>query len=119
MCKMFYAFLGGAPGTGLLLLRLGTAFLVPFTVFSSLSPPLWLDMAVGLLATCLAVGFAVRVAASLAALLILFGASRSDDALAAILATQALQAAALALLGAGAHSIDARLFGRRVIQLNK
>jgi hypothetical protein len=117
MCKMFYAFLGGAPGTGLLLLRLGTAFLVPFTAFSALSPPLWLDMAAGLLAISLIAGFAVRVAASLAALLILYAASRSTGALVAILTVQALQAAALALLGAGAYSIDARLFGRRVIQL--
>jgi hypothetical protein len=114
---MFYAFLDGAPGAGLLLLRLGTAFLVPFSVFISLSPPLWLDMAVVLLAASLAAGFAVRVAASLAALVILFAASRNSGALAAILTVQALQAGALALLGAGAYSIDSRLFGRRVIQL--
>jgi hypothetical protein len=114
---MFYAFLGGAPGTGLLLLRLGTAFLIPFTVFNSLSPPLWLGMAAGLLAVSLAVGLAVRVAASISALTILFAASQSSGALAAILTVQALQAAALALLGAGAYSVDARLFGRRVIQL--
>lgn len=114
---MFYAFLGGAPGTGLLLLRLGTAFLVPFTIISSRSPPLWLDIAVGLLAISLAAGFAVRVAASLAALAMLLAASQSSGGLAAILIVQALQATALALLGAGAYSIDARLFGRRVIQL--
>ncbi len=32
---------------------------------------------------------------------------------------QALNAAALAILGAGAYSIDARLFGRRVIDLRR
>jgi len=115
---MFYAFLGGAPGAGLLLLRFGTAFLVPLAVFISLSPPLWLDIAVVLLALSLALGFAVRVAASLSALVILFTASRNSGALEAVLILQALQAVALALLGAGAYSIDARLFGRRVIQLN-
>jgi hypothetical protein len=116
---MFPAFLGGVSGAALLLLRLSTAFLLPLAVFISLSPSLWLDVAVVLLAISLAAGVAVRLAASLAALVILFAASRSGGALSAILALQALQAAALALLGAGAYSIDARLFGRRVIQLNK
>ena len=115
---MFYAFLGGAPGAGLLLLWFGTAFLVPLAVFISLSPPLWLDIAVVLLALSLALGFAVRVAASLSALVILLTASRNSGALEAVLILQTLQAAALALLGAGAYSIDALLYGRRVIQLN-
>jgi hypothetical protein len=117
MCKMFYAFLGGAPGTGLLLSRLCTAFLLSLAVFVYLSPPLWLDIAVALLAFSLAAGFAVRVAASLAALVILFTATQTSGPLEAVLMLQALQAVALALLGAGAYSVDARLFGRRVIQL--
>ena len=114
---MFYAFLGGAPGTGLLLLRLCTAVLLPLAVFVDLSPPLWLDIAVVLVAFSLAVGFAVRVAASLAALAILFAATQTSGALEAVLILQAPQAVALALLGAGAYSVDARLFGRRVIRV--
>jgi hypothetical protein len=118
MLRIFPAFPGGAPGAALLLLRLCTAFLLPLAVFNAFSPTVWLYVAVVLLAASLAAGIGVRLAAPLAAGIILLAAIRSGGMLEAIQAVQAVQSAALALLGAGAYSIDARLFGRRVIQLN-
>ncbi len=100
------------------MLRLCTSVLLPIVAFNAPISALWLDVAVTLLVVSLAAGLAVRLAAFLSALVIVLAATRSGGALTAILGVQALQTATLTLLGAGAYSIDARLFGRRVIQLN-
>ena len=118
MSMMFPPFFAGTPGAALLLMRLATALMLLITLCRSFTPALWLDLAGALLVASLAAGFAVRLAAALAALVILYAAIRSGSDSGAVLALQAVQSAALALLGAGAYSIDARLFGRRVIRLN-
>jgi hypothetical protein len=118
MSIMIPAFFGGSAGAALLLMRLATALMILFTLSKSFSPGFWLYLAAALLAAGLAAGFAVRLVAAVAALIIVGAAIRSGGTLGILLAVQALQSAALALLGAGAYSIDARLFGRRVIRLN-
>jgi uncharacterized membrane protein YphA (DoxX/SURF4 family) len=67
------------------------------------------------LAACLCVGLLTRLGAALAAVASLLGMFMSSPAEAATLAAGTLQAAALALLGPGAYSVDARLFGHRLV----
>jgi hypothetical protein len=50
--------------------------------------------------------------------LVAIGAAKADGALSAVLALNALHVVGLVLTGAGAYSLDARLFGRRVIRLD-
>jgi uncharacterized membrane protein YphA (DoxX/SURF4 family) len=67
-------------------------------------------------ALCLVIGFLTpyfSFIVGIYALVNVFGASAHLDIL--LLASLLLSSAALALLGPGAYSIDARLFGRRVV----
>jgi uncharacterized membrane protein YphA (DoxX/SURF4 family) len=105
----------GAPGLALLLLRLSVAatFLISANRFG-VSSVYWLFGAVLLICISLSIGFltpilsvVVCIAASAVALI-----SASPGNLLCIFC--AFDAAALALLGPGAYSLDARLFGRRV-----
>jgi uncharacterized membrane protein YphA (DoxX/SURF4 family) len=70
------------------------------------------------LAASLAAGLLTRVAAAVCAALVFVGAARVSGTLSAILALNALQVVGLVLTGGGAYSLDARLFGRRVIRLD-
>jgi putative oxidoreductase len=123
--RLFSGFAGGLPGTGLLLLRLLTgAALVHFGIANLREvPPL--SMAVlqiigigaGIL---LLVGLWTPVAGWLAAIVKMSIAlsrflSHSGDPWIAII--QAVLGAVLAMVGPGAWSIDARLFGRKRIDM--
>ena len=70
-----------------------------------------------LIAASLAVGFLTPLAALISAVVMAIAFAESSDDLRHLLLLHALSAVALALLGAGAYSLDARLFGRRVIEL--
>ena len=108
----------GGPGIGLLLLRISLAatsvlIVANRTGFSSTHP---LFLGALLVSLCLTIGALtpyLSFVACVYALVNLFGASSRLDEL--LLASLMLNAAALALLGPGAYSIDARLFGRRVV----
>jgi len=110
----------GVAGTALLLLRFSCALAV-FPAFTALWPnaePTRLATAATLLAAILAAGIATRVAAlvlgiSLSAALL---AAHGDRAL--LFMSAAGSTSALLLRGAGAYSIDAHRYGRRVIRLN-
>src|SRR5215470_16858943 len=108
----------GAPGIGLLVLRIsvaGTFVLIAAnqTGMSFIHPLFIGALLIGL---CLAIGFLTPYVSSVVcvyALVNLFRASAHLDVL--LLASLLLNSVALALLGPGAYSIDARLFGRRVV----
>ena len=108
----------GGPGIGLLVLRISVAatfvlIVASRTDMSSIHPLL---VGASFIALCLAVGFLtpyLSFAICVYALVNLFGASAHLDVL--LLVSLLLNSAALALLGPGAYSIDARLFGRRVV----
>jgi putative oxidoreductase len=123
--RLFSGFAGGLPGTGLLLLRLLTGATLIYFGIADLrdAPPLTtavlqiIGISAGIL---LLVGLGTPVAGVLAAIVKLsmaFSAyfSHSGDPWAPLV--PAVLGAVLAMLGPGAWSIDARLFGRKRIEL--
>ena len=110
-------FPGGLPGVALLLARLATASVL-ILVFRDGLDALWPTVPLVLLAASLVAGLLTRIMAAIGAALVLFGATRAGGVLAGVLALSALHILGLALTGGGAYSLDARLFGRRVIRLD-
>ena len=108
----------GGPGIGLLVLRISVAatFVLIVANRSDLPSIHLIFVVAALIALALTVGFLtpyLSFVVCVYALVNLFGgASRLNKLL---LASLLLSAAALALLGPGAYSVDARLFGRRVV----
>jgi|SRR6516162_8510010 uncharacterized membrane protein YphA (DoxX/SURF4 family) len=108
----------GGPGIGLLVLRISLALTFVLiaanrTDISSIHP---LFAGTLLITLCLAVGFLtpyLSFVVCVYGLVNLFSASAHLDVV--VLASLLLNSAALALLGPGAYSVDARLFGRRVV----
>ena len=118
--RLFSVFPGGWPGLGLLLLRVLVALTVvaqtvAYVAAVHLAPGAWLIVALLLAsAVCLLLGFVTPIA------IVLIGLASVGLAFStAPYSTQALELAVLAvvivLLGPGAFSIDARMFGRREI----
>ena len=125
MQRLFSGFADGWPGTGLLLLRLLTgAALIHFGIANlGQAPPLatvvlqTIGIGAGIL---LLVGLWTPVVGTLAAIVKVWIAlslyfSDSGDPWIAIV--QAVLGAVLAMVGPGAWSIDARLFGRKRIDI--
>jgi putative oxidoreductase len=123
--RLFSGFANGLPGAGLLLLRLLTgATLIHFGIASLReAPPLptallqIIGIGSGML---LLIGLWTPVAGALAAVVKMSIAlsrflSHSGDPWIAVV--QAVLGAVLAMVGPGAWSIDARLFGRKRIEL--
>lgn len=121
MVRLMSRYPDGVTGAALLLMRLSCAIVV-FPGLGQLAltrSGSWLAAsAAAALSLALAAGFATRSAA----VLLVFGLAASTlgspAGLAFLLMASAGGAAALALLGPGAYSIDARLVGRRVIRLD-
>jgi hypothetical protein len=77
-----------------------------------------IQVGVAVLLIALVAGACTRVAAAVSAVAIVAACARSGGQLGLPGLLQGADAAALCMLGGGAYSIDARLFGRRVIRLD-
>jgi hypothetical protein len=106
----------GGPGVALLLLRISVAviFLLNAASYLNASSIRLLLVFVVLASVSLSIGFLTPylsvIACAAAVANLVFGLGSGN----LIYVTPAIDAAALALLGPGAYSVDARLFGRRV-----
>ncbi len=115
----FSVFPGGFRGAALLLLRISAASLMALGAARLHDLAAWSVAGMLIIAAALLAGFCTRIAAGICALLATAVFMRIGGMLSWLMGLQALNAAALAILGAGAYSIDARLFGRRVIDLGR
>ena len=117
--RTFSTFPPGFPGWGLLLLRLAIGATVLRPLATAGAGPM--TVLAALIGTALAVGLLTPVAGvtmSALALAATFGAVRHPAATPAASLLVAAVALALAMLGPGAYSLDARLFGRREVVLS-
>lgn len=112
MQRLFSSFPAGRPGIGLLLLRLAASIYLIVQSRLYFDGGGWQTISIGLIAiisaALLAAGFLTPVAAALSVLSALFADGPGHAYLIVV-------SVAVFLLGPGAYSIDARLFGRREI----
>ncbi|GAB7128727.1 hypothetical protein JCM19000A_32350 [Silvimonas sp. JCM 19000] len=108
-------FPGGAPGVGLLLLRLATAVALPLYNCCADAPLPGIDLAAAALAGLLALGLFTPMSAGVTVLLQLAGLALCTPPQLPMALLTGMNAAVLALLGPGAWSVDARMFGRRIV----
>jgi hypothetical protein len=113
MQKLFSMFPRGAAGVALLLLRLFVG--AELLLYAAMRPgPV--SILAGGCALAIAVGIATPIAAALGAAVAVIETSGHWSALALHSYAPVVIASAVALLGPGAYSIDARVFGRRLIE---
>jgi hypothetical protein len=120
MTNYLCRFPDGTAGLGLLVVR--TCYALAAFGVTALLPPLaigatMLRVAAGVLALLLVTGFATRVAALVMGAAVLFALPSSATLNQLLLAGHVGGCAAIALLGPGAYSLDARRHGHRVIHL--
>jgi hypothetical protein len=122
MQRLFTMFPGGVPGLALVLLRLGVAGSLWQLILEGGPEMTCVRLfSLGTLSILLLLGFAtplIGLIASAVQLLRLFDAFRPGTAIPAedvTVAVHAIFALSLALIGPGAFSLDARLFGRRTL----
>ncbi|MFZ1990863.1 MAG: hypothetical protein WAW96_13960 [Alphaproteobacteria bacterium] len=104
----------------LLLLRIAAALTLSAACFyvGAITLHPWFATGLVVPAILLFFGFGTRIAALACAIAAVFAGIQVSGWHGAIICLEALNFFAIALLGAGAYSIDARLFGRRVIKLD-
>ena len=110
----------GAAGIALVLLRLACAWIAFLVIarlpFPQFSPNASIVVSVAVALT-LALGFRTRIVAFVLAAATMATAFMTGNDSALTMIASACGCAALGLLGPGAYSIDANVFGRRVIRL--
>jgi uncharacterized membrane protein YphA (DoxX/SURF4 family) len=112
----------GAAGIALVLLRLACAWIAILAIedlpFPQVSPNASMVVAAAFaFAFALVLGLGTRIAAFVLAAAAIATAFMSGSHVALTMIARACGCAALGLLGPGAYSIDANVFGRRVIRL--
>ena len=118
MQRLFSMFPVGLPGVGLLCLRLAVALslcLAMQSAYAGFPAFAWL---LGTLCFSLIIGLATPVLAACCALAGTYVLIRCGDSGWPCAGVSIAAAIALALLGPGAYSVDARLFGRKSVVLN-
>lgn len=108
----------GSPGVALLLLRISVAgmALFSFRTYGS-SVPHWVLPLLVLVLASVCLGFLTPVLSMLLSILNLYFLLAADPDSTPIHLSAILNAVALALLGPGAYSLDAKRFGRRVMTI--
>ena len=113
----FLLYPAGAPGAGLLIMRISvTAFLLHRAV-TGFPPATPAAVALSLLACLVAVGLFMRTGACCAAIAAGLMAYGENSWLTNGLLANLLDASVLAIVGPGAFSLDANLFGRKTVRL--
>ena len=117
MKQLFSAFPAGFAGVALLLFRSSLALFLITTPSQLFPMPFWLILGVDLVALAIVLGFSTRILALSCAFagIVIVSASKLDMPM--LIFTQTIDAFALAMIGPGAFSVDARLFGRATITL--
>ncbi|MFK2904485.1 hypothetical protein ISP17_10945 [Dyella ginsengisoli] len=117
MQRLYTMFPDGRPGIGLALVRvaLAVATLVEADAAGRALALPWLLPAVAAVAIALGLGLLAPIASVLALLASGAALRRADGLDAWICALAMLNALALFLLGPGAYSLDARIYGRRLV----
>jgi hypothetical protein len=110
-------FPGGMAGLGLILLRLCAVSSLLTIAFSrgSLAFASWIGVGLGMLSLMMVVGALTPAACAIGALVETSSLIHRQGSDARYIVFALLVTAALGLLGPGAFSIDARVFGRRLI----
>lgn len=113
---MFLAFPGGSAGVGLVLLRLSVAGSLTTMLLGSTVVGAWMLFLTILVSIGLCAGFLTRILAGLSILAVIINLV-SESVAPPLAILNLADAIALALIGPGAFSVDARLFGRRTVVL--
>jgi putative oxidoreductase len=106
----------GAPGIALLLLRFSVGANILLSAWNTPQRGIWVHACAIVVSILLYVGFLTPIAACLTIPLYLVDTANLKGAATAVLISIA-QAVSLALLGPGSTSIDAHLYGRRLIDV--
>jgi hypothetical protein len=117
MQRLFSMFPTGAAGIALFILRLSAAAALLF--YGTRHPaPLWTVFVPALPASALCLGFITPYASGMGCLMELATLIRFEDQPAFPIIISILNSAALGMLGPGAYSLDARIFGRRIVNFS-
>ena len=118
MQRLFSMFPVGLPGIGLLCLRLAVALSLCLSLQATQSRFPIVEWTLATFGILLVIGFATPIFALFCALIDIYGLIDAGGVAWASQGGPVLVACALALLGPGAYSVDALLFGRRSVVLN-
>jgi hypothetical protein len=115
--RLFSMFPAGAAGFGLLLLRISVAVMLVTVEFPNGVMPgsTWHVVGVAVLSALICLGLFTPASCAICSVIELISLCRVNRSGVLHVIVASVVATALSLLGPGAFSIDARLFGRRII----